>query len=486
MTVLITPDQALAQPSMPVSDPSAETTRSSPRHGPRLSGAGVRTWVVWADLMLSALALGFVALLSSGAGNGTAVLAILAGWPLLLTIHGAYRRPALQGPTTALRGMLPAVGSLSILLWVGVVTGLLAPDAFEAWVPVVAVVGSTVTAHVLVAWRLRRARLLLVGDGAEIAEASRRLDATGAAQWEIVGACITRSSTTAAADLGDVPTCVGIESLRGMAAQHRADVALVLPGHVPDPAVLRRTAWALEQVGTEVVVGTPLLDVSHRRTLCTQVGGWSAVHVSHVVRRGPAAVVRTCLDRVLATTALVVLLPLLCLLAVIVRWDSPGAAVFRQERIGRDGRPFMMLKLRTMHVDADSRVAELQQENSHEDGPLFKMREDPRVTRVGRLLRRYSLDELPQLVNVLRGEMSLVGPRPALPREVAMYDGDARRRLHVRPGLTGLWQVSGRSELSWNESLRLDVEYVDNWSLSLDAAIIGRTLGAVLSHRGAY
>ena len=182
---------------------------------------------------------------------------------------------------------------------------------------------------------------------------------------------------------------------------------------------------------------------------------------------------------------LLVLAPVLLGLALLVRLDSPGPVVFRQQRIGRDGREFTMLKFRTMHAGPEP-AGTLLAHGNDADGVLFKLRSDPRITRVGRLLRRYSLDELPQLVNVVVGQMSLVGPRPALPGEVDRYDDDPRRRLVVKPGLTGLWQVSGRSDLPWDEAVRLDLLYVDNWSLTLDLAILARTAGAVLGHRGAY
>src|SRR5204863_10054327 len=164
---------------------------------------------------------------------------------------------------------------------------------------------------------------------------------------------------------------------------------------------------------------------------------------------------------------------------------SRAPAFFRQERVGRDGRTFRVWKLRTMRVDADSLLAELQQRNEN-DGLLFKMRHDPRITAMGRWLRRYSLDELPQLLNVLSGDMSLVGPRPPLPSEVALYASDVQRRLLVKPGITGLWQVSGRSDLSWDDAVRLDLYYVDNWSLILDLHTMWRTIGVVLRRKGAY
>jgi lipopolysaccharide/colanic/teichoic acid biosynthesis glycosyltransferase len=201
--------------------------------------------------------------------------------------------------------------------------------------------------------------------------------------------------------------------------------------------------------------------------------------------RGPGRLVKEIWERTAAATALVLLAPVLGALMLAVRLDSAGPALFRQTRVGKQDRLFAMWKLRTMTADAEERRDELHGANEV-DGHLFKIRRDPRVTRLGRFLRRSSLDELPQLVNIVRGHMSLVGPRPALPGEVAAYDLDVRRRLVVKPGLTGLWQVSGRSDLSWEETVRLDQSYVDNWSLGLDLAILARTIRAVLGQRGAY
>jgi exopolysaccharide biosynthesis polyprenyl glycosylphosphotransferase len=195
---------------------------------------------------------------------------------------------------------------------------------------------------------------------------------------------------------------------------------------------------------------------------------------------------KTAFDRITASVALLLLSPVLLGVALLVRKDSAGPAFFRQTRVGKDGKSFTMIKFRSMYTDAEARLAELQQQNQNADGLLFKMRDDPRVTRIGRVLRRYSLDELPQLVNVLNGSMSLVGPRPPLPREVANYGDAVRRRLLVKPGLTGLWQVSGRSDLSWEDSVRLDLRYVENWSLTMDLQVLWKTCRAVLGGSGAY
>ncbi len=177
--------------------------------------------------------------------------------------------------------------------------------------------------------------------------------------------------------------------------------------------------------------------------------------------------------------------PLLLVVAVVVKLQDGGPVLFHQPRIGREGKTFQMLKFRSMVVDAEARLAALRDQNES-DGVLFKMKADPRITPLGRYLRRYSIDELPQLINVLRGEMSLVGPRPPLSSEVDKYADDVHRRLLVRPGLTGLWQVSGRSGLSWDESVRLDLYYVDNWSMTSDLVIIAKTVRAVVGSSGAY
>jgi exopolysaccharide biosynthesis polyprenyl glycosylphosphotransferase len=201
---------------------------------------------------------------------------------------------------------------------------------------------------------------------------------------------------------------------------------------------------------------------------------------------GPRRVLKGLLDRLAALCLLFFAAPAMLGIAMLVRATSPGPALFRQRRVGRDGKEFTCLKFRTMTADAEARRAELIHLNERHDGLLFKIRRDPRITRVGGFLRRYSLDELPQLLNVVAGDMSLVGPRPPLPQEAASYDKMVRRRLLVKPGLTGLWQVSGRSELSWAESVRLDLSYVDNWSPALDARILWRTAAAVIRGTGAY
>lgn len=264
-----------------------------------------------------------------------------------------------------------------------------------------------------------------------------------------------------------------------------ADLVLVAPGPRLSGERLRRLSWALHDAGLPLAVSPGLTDVARWRLQAITVAGLSLLRVAPPARRGPHVVAKSVLDRVGAALGLLLLAPLFGLLALAVRLDSPGPVLHRQTRVGQYGTPFTMWKFRTMVADAEQRQAELTAANE-QDGPLFKMRRDPRVTRAGRWLRRSSLDELPQLVNVLRGEMSLVGPRPPLPDEVAQYDEVELRRLSVKPGLTGLWQISGRSDLSWDETVALDLRYADNWSIGGDLDVIARTFRAVVDGRGAY
>ncbi|WP_112465934.1 exopolysaccharide biosynthesis polyprenyl glycosylphosphotransferase [Streptomyces triticisoli] len=270
-------------------------------------------------------------------------------------------------------------------------------------------------------------------------------------------------------------------------AVHRldADLVLVVPGAAFSGERLRHLSWGLHDAGIELFVAPGLVEVSVKRLETGSAGGMSLLRVAPPVREGVQPLLKEALDRSAALLGLLVLAPVLLVVAAAVKLSSPGPVLYLHERIGRAGRPFVMWKFRTMRVGADRQKTALAQQNEH-DGPMFKMRRDPRVTRVGHWLRRTSLDELPQLVNVLKGDMSLVGPRPPLAEEVAHYTPVERRRLTVRPGMTGLWQISGRSDLSWDETVRLDLAYVDNWSFTSDVDVMARTLRAVLDGRGAY
>jgi len=248
---------------------------------------------------------------------------------------------------------------------------------------------------------------------------------------------------------------------------------------------LRALAWELEKTDTDLCVAPALLDVAGPRTTIRPVAGLPLLHVDHPEFTGARRVIKAGFDRAFASLVLLLTAPLL-LAAMLAIWLADGdPALFRQTRVGKDGKVFTVYKFRTMVMDAEERKAELAEHNEH-DGLMFKIRSDPRITKVGRWLRRWSIDELPQLVNVLLGDMSLVGPRPALPEEADLYADHVRRRLMVKPGLTGLWQVNGRANLTWDESVRLDLRYVENWSFVLDLQILWKTVSAVLSGSGAY
>ncbi|WP_309113431.1 sugar transferase [Saccharothrix sp.] len=262
-------------------------------------------------------------------------------------------------------------------------------------------------------------------------------------------------------------------------------IVAVTPDAYWTPRRLQQLAWDLEGTGTEMVVAPALMDFAGPRLHVTGVLGMPLLRVSEPSFTGIRRVVKATVDRVGSLVLIGLFAPVLLACAVAVMIDTRGPVLYKQRRVGKDGAHFTIIKFRTMVTNADALRDQLQQVNEGA-GVLFKMRRDPRVTTVGRFLRRYSLDELPQLFNVLAGSMSLVGPRPPLPEESAKYGPAMRRRLLVKPGLTGLWQVSGRSDLSWEESVRLDLRYVEDWSLALDALILWKTFRAVFGGHGAY
>jgi exopolysaccharide biosynthesis polyprenyl glycosylphosphotransferase len=336
--------------------------------------------------------------------------------------------------------------------------------------------------------RLRR--VILVGHELSVAEMTRRLRRERYHGLGVIGACLPPRRLTPgnARPAAHLPPIYGtFDDVAHAVDRSAADTVVVLSCPEIDGAALRRLAWRLERDDIDLIVASTLVDVAGDRTTVRPVDGLPMLHVEHPRLKGGRRLVKAGFDRAGALMLLLLAGPLLLTIAALVRFAPRGGgpAVFRQERIGKDGRPFVMYKFRTMYVDAEARLGEVFDLNES-DGELFKIRNDPRITALGRWLRRLSLDEVPQLVNVLKGEMSLVGPRPPLAREVAAYPADMRRRLVVKPGVTGLWQVSGRSDLSWEESIRLDLTYVENWSLAMDLVILARTLTAVLRGSGAY
>lgn len=300
-----------------------------------------------------------------------------------------------------------------------------------------------------------------------------------------VAVCLTYGSDHAAIQDVGLPTLVGVERALEAVRAYDADVVAVLTGPVMAGPNLRRLSWDLETEETELLVSSGLIEVAGPRVHVTPVDGLPLLNLAKPRFSGASRVGKGLFDRVTALVALTLLSPFLLGMAIAIKRSSPGPVFFRQTRIGKAGREFQMVKFRSMVDNAeDQKVGLLDQ--TDRDGPMFKMHDDPRITRVGAWLRRYSLDELPQLFNVVAGQMSLVGPRPPLPDEVSAYDDDVKRRLLVKPGMTGLWQISGRADLPWEESVRLDLRYVDNWSLAFDLLILWKTFRAVLEGHGAY
>ena len=326
-------------------------------------------------------------------------------------------------------------------------------------------------------------RTVAVGHAAPVEDLVAMLRRDSHHGLSVVAACVADARYQD--EVADVPICGGLDSVVSVVSRFNADTVAVLACPEMDGTRLRELAWDLEKTGTEMCVASALLDVAGPRTTIRPVAGLPLLHVNHAELAGGKRVVKGVFDKVSAALALILLAPLFTVIAVAIRLTDHGPIFFRQTRIGKDGQPFTLWKFRTMMADAESQKAQLLALNDG-DGTLFKMRRDPRVTPVGASLRRWSLDELPQLLNVLYGNMSMVGPRPALPVEVEKYRDHMRRRLAVRPGITGLWQVNGRSDLPWDEAERLDLRYVENWSLALDLQILWKTVWAVTRGSGAY
>ncbi|MFD6224433.1 sugar transferase [Nocardia asteroides] len=304
-----------------------------------------------------------------------------------------------------------------------------------------------------------------------------------ASGYRVVGVCVPEGTTFAAAEgtslMGDDRSV--LEAVRRSGAD---SVAVAATEHL-GPAELGRMAWELDQLGIDLIVAPGVVDIAGVRLTNRQVAGMPMLHIDGPRYSLAKSRRKAVFDLCFASTVLILIAPTLLVIALAVKLNSAGPVFYLSERIGRDGVPFRMIKFRSMFADADRAVEHLIDE--HGGNPLFfKLKDDPRVTPVGRFLRKYSLDELPQFFNVIRGEMSVVGPRPQVQREVDSYDAVMRRRLLVKPGVTGLWQVSGRSDLSVEESVRLDLSYVENWSMLLDLELIGRTIGTVAQGEGAY
>jgi exopolysaccharide biosynthesis polyprenyl glycosylphosphotransferase len=328
-------------------------------------------------------------------------------------------------------------------------------------------------------------RVLVLGHAPAVVQMISQLHRRYHHGLQVVGACLPADQLGEAARSVEVPIFGALGAAANSAAAAGADTVMVLSCPELDGPMLRRLAWDLERDDIDLIVSSSLVDTAGDRITVRPVDGLPMMHIEHPRLSGGRRLIKSVFDLAVAALLLLLLTPVFLAIALVIKLDTGGPVFFRQVRVGRGGEMFRMVKFRTMHVDAEQRFEAMRAQNEHE-GVLFKIRDDPRVTRAGRLLRRYTVDEVPQLFNVLLGEMSLVGPRPPLPAEVEQYPQDMRRRLVVKPGMTGLWQVSGRSDLSWEDSIRLDLRYVENWSLTVDLVILMRTGLAVMRGAGAY
>lgn len=413
-------------------------------------------------------------------------------WTGLRGVRGRYADPVRAEPG----GAFGALGDWLVLLGALAVLHAAAGGSVDPATAVVAVAPGLLVATAVEGLRTgRRGRavrkVLLVGEAAGLDRAAELLNSRTDHAYQLVAAIPVGpglpgfENLQVPGRLATSPADDDVTTVLGGAYAHDADLVLVAPGPQLTGDRLRRLGWGLHDAGVALCVASELSGIAAGRVRPVTAAGLTLLHIAPPLRGGPQGVLKAALDRGGALFGLLVLAPLLLAVALCVRFSSRGPVFHRQVRQGQHNRPFTMWKFRTMVADAEALKAQLSEDNEV-DGPLFKMRQDPRVTRVGRTLRRTSIDELPQLLNVLLGQMSLVGPRPPLPEEASRYDEREGRRLAVKPGLTGLWQVSGRSDLSWQETVSLDLWYVDNWSVATDMGLLARTVRAVTDGRGAY
>jgi len=424
--------------------------------------------------------------------NTVVYLLLPAVWLLVLWGHGAYDRRYLGSGTDEFKRVVRAS-------WT--VVAIVAFAAFASKTDVsrtstaAALIGGMIYVLLLryfarkalqfarTKFHLATHRMLLIGTLQEALEVHQAIARDPASGLVPVAIHLTEGYSPHRRTATPVPVHAGRDIL-SLVREVNADTIAVCGSASAEPVELRRLAWQLEGTGIDLAVAPQLTDIAGPRVHIRPIEGIPLLYVEEPKLSGLAWLFKNVIDRIVALVALLVVLPFFPLVALAIKLSDPGPIFFRQPRVGREGKTFRVWKLRTMYVDAEERQGALDGQNES-DGLLFKMKNDPRIFRIGKWLRATSIDELPQILNVLAGEMSLVGPRP-LPAEDGDFLGDVRRRLLVRPGITGLWQVSGRSDLSWDDAVRLDLYYVDNWSLVLDLHTLWRTIGVVVFRKGAY
>ncbi|HEY3337278.1 MAG TPA: sugar transferase [Propionicimonas sp.] len=452
---------------------------------------GADALIIAAALLVGVFARGFVPLDGGAVGlPAIATVAVGALWLTALMGFGTYQLRHLRAGTTEYKRVLMAS---FIVAGATAIVSYLAKAEFPRGLYVLSFGLGTIG---LVASRFVRRKsmaaihrqgalmtpIVVAGDSGHVDEIAKVLRRETWLGYKVVGAVTRyRGETTP----NGLPILGQVTDTVDVIKNHDIATVIFAEGSFQSPADFRRMAWELEEHEIHMIVVPALTDISAQRLDVRPVAGLPLVDVARPQAIAAARWIKRTWDAAGAAVLLLLASPVMALVALAIKIEDGGPVLFRQTRVGLRGEVFQCLKFRSMVLDAEARLAELAAANEG-SGPLFKMTQDPRITNVGRFIRRFSLDELPQLWNALRGDMSLVGPRPALPSEVAQYDSDTRRRLDVRPGLTGLWQVSGRSNLSWDDTVRLDLYYVDNWSLIQDVQILFRTARAIVGSSGAY
>jgi exopolysaccharide biosynthesis polyprenyl glycosylphosphotransferase len=425
-------------------------------------------------------------------GGGPLLLSalLLLLWLIVLTFAGTREALVLgAGPEEYKRVVTSTVAWFAIVAFASYMMQI---EIARSYVAVLVVFGLVLLLLSRWAWRqwllvhrrggLMSSRTVVVGT---VAGVEHLIDVMGISSefgYRVVGACVPAGAGVSR--VGGVPVLGSLDDVMSVVTRDIVDAVIVTASDTTHPDMVRRLGWDLEEHDVQIIVAPSLANVAGPRVHVRPVAGLPLLHVEQPAYRGAARYIKAVFDFVGGLVLLLVFSPVLAAAAAAIRLSGPGPVFFRQERVGRGGRTFEMIKLRSMVVGAEQMIGQLDADAGN--AVLFKMRDDPRVTRVGRILRRTSIDELPQLLNVVKGDMSLVGPRPPLASEVCGYEAEVHRRLLVRPGMTGPWQVSGRSELGWEESVRLDLYYVENWSIVGDLLILWKTLRAVVSTDGAY
>lgn len=495
----------MLQPSVPPSTSSASTSPTSSKATPSrdwrdvyatrlvVTDALVLIWVVfgvqfvWFDFDTES-STSFTNALPVAINYTVITVVIIAAWLLLLSIFGTREYRVIGSGNTEYKLITDA--SIRLFGLVAIVAFLFKLDLARGYILVAFPLGIAVLVFSRWLWRqwLTVQRLqgsfsstvLLVGSEGSTSHIADVLSRVPYAGYQVVGACVPSGRDGDVLPGTDVRVVGTVDTVLEALASTGADTVIITSSDDLPPNRVRELSWSLEQGRQHLVVAPSLTDIGGPRIHTRPVAGLPLIHVETPRYEGRARFTKRSFDVIGSALLLIVCSPLFLVISIMVKATSRGPIFYRQERIGLNGEPFHMLKFRSMIVNADAQLQALLAEQGTDGRPLFKVTNDPRLTKVGATLRKYSLDEFPQLLNVFLGDMSLVGPRPQRAGEVALYDSAAHRRLIVQPGMTGLWQVSGRSALSWEDAIRLDLYYVENWSLTGDIVILWKTFNAVV------